>query len=122
MKLGRFDSVLVPGRHFASPDLTPIADVQFGTHELVPATVQTCNERIGVNKNSPDLWELLGDGEIGAFARRDRTWALLDTLGREAFVRYFQCFNSDFIGVRLEARAFDLIHPGILEMPTLQPL
>jgi len=57
-----------------------------------------------------------------SFARCDRTWALLDTLSREAFVRYFQCFNRDFIGARLEAGAFDLIHPGILEMPTLQPL
>jgi len=44
---------------------------------------------------------------------------ILDTFGRESFVRYLQCFNCDFISARLEAGAFDLIHPGVLEMPTL---
>jgi hypothetical protein len=37
-------------------------------------------------------------------------------------VRYFQCFYCDFISARLKAGAFDLIHPGILEMPTLPRL
>ena len=37
-------------------------------------------------------------------------------------MRYFECFNCDFISARLEAGAIDLIHPGVREMPTLARL
>src|SRR5215831_7057477 len=87
--------------------------------------------RSGMRSATPN-WHLLGFGETKrswSFKRRRLlselradTRLLLDTFSRESVVRYFECFNCDFISARLEAGALDLIHPGVREMPTLARL